>query len=198
MKKELDFENNRVNVSRQGRTIYFFADVNDTSVMEAIKLLMQIQNECKKKPIQIVINSPGGSCYDGLALYDCIRACPAPIVTIGMGMVASMGFILYLAGDKRISSINTRFLNHQVSSEFAGKATDIEIQRAEIAALEDVIVKIVASRTGISESKIKKDVKGGDNYYSAKEAVKKGIVHEIISYVDKTTVKPESITEAKA
>ena len=197
--KEMDFESSsRVNVSRQGRTIYFFSEVSDTSVMEAIKLLMQIQNECKKKPVIFVINSPGGSCYDGLALYDCLMACPCPIVTIGMGMVASMGFIIYLAGDRRLASVNTRFLNHQVSSEFGGKATDIKIQTIEINALEDAIVKLVSARTSIPESQIKKDVKAGDKYYDTKSALKKGIVHEIIPYADKTVVKETPAPEPKA
>ena len=196
-KKESEFEQSRASVIKQGRSIYFFDQVHQASVLEAVRHLTQLQIESAKKPITIVINSAGGSCYDGLALYDCIRCCQAPVTTIGLGLVASMGFIIFLAGDKRVASPNTRFLNHQVSSEIAGKASDIEIERDEIAALEAVTIKIVSERTGIPESKIKKDVKAGDNYYSAKEAVKQGIAHEIFQYIDKNEIKTAPVITTK-
>ena len=196
MKKSGEPESNS-KVIRHGRTIYFFDDVDEGSVLQAIQHLMQLQIESLKKPITFIINSGGGGCYDGLALYDAIMTCPVHVTTIGMGIVGSMAFLIYLAGDKRISAVNTRYLNHQVSSEISGKVTDIDIARAEMTALEDICTKIVAERTGMKESQIKKDIKVGDNYYSAEEALKKGIVHEIIAHMDKTA--PNELTpDAKA
>lgn len=194
-KKDGEFDIPRSNISRHGRNLYFFDSVNECSVMEAIKHIANMQIECKKKPITMFINSPGGSCYDGLALYDCMRACPAPIITVGLGIVASMGFIIYLAGDKRISAPYTRYLNHQVSSYFEGKATDIEIQKKEVDVLEQIAIDIVSDRTGMKEAMIKKSVKVGDNYFSAKEALKHGIVHKIFSYADKSLLKDIQLPE---
>jgi len=195
-RKEEEVSNTRSKVSRSGRMIYFFDTVDEDSVLEAIKHVHHLDMANPKAPITLLIDSVGGNCYDGLALYDCLRMCRAPVVTVGYGIVASMGFIIFLAGDKRVSAPNTRFLNHQVSSEIAGKATDIEIQRAEIVKLENLTVSIVSERTGMPEAKIKKDVKLGDNYYSAKEAMKKGIVHQIMVYTDKSN-KNTTILEVK-
>lgn len=196
-KSDMEINSPRAGVHRTGRTLYFFDDVDEFSVMEAIRHLHQLEHESRTKTITVIINSPGGSCYDGLALYDVLRSCHAPITTIGCGIVASMGFIIYLAGDKRLSLVHTRYLNHQVSSNISGKASDIEIERAEVSSLEEIIVKIVSERTGMKTAAIKKAVKVGDNYFNSKDAVKNGIIHEIIEYVDKSIPKETTPVEVK-
>jgi len=186
MKKSSDGDVSRSNVARVGRNIYLFDEISETSVMESIRCINQCVIESNKLPITMLINSPGGDCYSGLALYDWMRSCKVPITTIGVGIIASMGFIIYLAGDKRLASPNARFLNHQVSSYYEGKASDINVQKAEVDELENILVKIVAERTGVREASVKKDVKFGDNYINSKDAVKKGITHKIINYIDKS------------
>jgi ATP-dependent Clp protease protease subunit len=192
-KKDSDFESCRAKVLRVGRSIYFFDSVDESSVLEAIRHIHHLELESTKKPITLLINSYGGSCYDGLALYDTIRACPAPVITVAMGMVASMGFIIFLAGDKRFATVNTKFLNHQPSSEIAGKSSDIEVEAHEITKLKDLMIGIVAERTKIPKAQIKKNIKVGDNYYDAKEAMKNGIIHKVIDYTDKS---PEKVVAA--
>jgi ATP-dependent Clp protease, protease subunit len=180
---------NDCGVERHGRNLYLFADINETTVLKSICHITQMEIESAKKPIIILLNSPGGGCYDGFALYDAIRTCQCPIVTVGMGIVASMGYIIYLAGDKRIAQPNARFMNHQISSEIAGKASDIEIERDEMITLEKICLDIISERTGQPVKKIKKEIKVGNKYLSAKEAKEKGVVHEIVEYITKNPKK---------
>jgi len=194
MKKESTYETSRANVIRSGRTIYFFDNVDESSAMEAIKYLAVLQSESKTKPINFVINSMGGNCTDGFALYDYMRACTAPITTIGMGMVASMGLIIFLAGDKRIGSPNVKFLNHQPWGGAEGKASDIQIEAHEIEKTKATMINLVAERTKMSKAEIKKGIKEGDNYFDAPQALDKGIIHQIFSYVDKTSFKDNATT----
>lgn len=189
MRKEVETEFNRSGVLRVGRTIWFFDEIAAFSCMEAMRHITQLTIESKLKPITLIINSPGGCCSDGFALYDWMRMCEAPIITVGTGMVASMGFIIYLAGDKRISTPTARYLNHQVWTEIVGKATDINIEKQEIDKLESLSINLVSERTGMTPAVIKKAIKVGDHYYSAVDAKKYGIVHEIINYIPKEIPK---------
>jgi ATP-dependent Clp protease protease subunit len=197
MTNEADESSLRSKVTRKGRNIYFFDDVDEGSVLEAAQHVINLQLESDKKPITILINSAGGGVYDGLCLYDVLRACPAPIITIGMGLVASMAFIIYLAGDRRISTMNTRFMNHQISANLDGKNTDIKIQQIEMDEIEKICLRIISGRTGIAPKVIQKEIKIGDHYYSAQEAMKKGIVHEIVPYFEKTNPKIAVIDSKK-
>jgi ATP-dependent Clp protease protease subunit len=172
-------------VYRVGTTIYFFDEVDGASVCEAIKFIDAIEKEKKIEHLTLVLNSGGGNIYDGLALYDRLRACKLPVTTIGTGLVASMAFIIFLAGDKRICSPRVRFLNHQAKMSVEGRVEDINIEQAEIKMVEDMCIDIIAGRTTLTAKKQKKDTKLGDKYIGAEEALRTQIVHEIIEEVTK-------------
>jgi len=178
-------EDEKMAVRQFGRNIYFFSEVTAYSVCTTIQMIDKLEIESKTKPIVIIMNSPGGSCYDGWGLFDRMRTCRCPIITIGMGIVASMAFIIYLAGDKRIASQNCRFLNHQMSTEVKGRYTDIKIEQKEMQILEDMANKVVADRTGRDIKTVKKEVQVGDKYMGIEEAIMKGVVHDVIEYMEK-------------
>ena len=170
-------------VCRVGRRIYFFSDVDMWSVCEAIKHIDKMEFE-SKKPIEFVIDSAGGYCYHGLALFDRIRQSKCKVNMIATGLVASMGLVVYLAGDYRALTENSRLLNHQSTSDLGGKVSDIKIETQEIFRLEDQISQIIADRTGISLKKIKSQTKVGDDYILPKQALKDGYSHLIIPNKD--------------
>ena len=184
--KEVEYEPPQPTlVYRVGSTIYFFDEVDGASVCETIKFIDAIEKEKKAKSITLVLNSGGGNIYDGLALYDRLRACRLPITTIGTGLVASMAFVIFIGGDKRICTKRVRFLNHQAKVSVEGRADDIQIEQAETKMIEDMCVEIIATRTNYGPKKQKKDTKMGDKYIGSAEALKTGIVHEIIEEIEK-------------
>ena len=149
--------------------------------IEEIKAKMEFES---KKPIEFVIDSAGGYCYHGLALFDRIRQSKCKVNMIATGLVASMGLVVYLAGDYRALTENSRLLNHQSTSDLGGKVSDIKIETQEIFRLEDQISQIIADRTGISLKKIKSQTKVGDDYILPKQALKDGYSHLIIPNKD--------------
>jgi ATP-dependent Clp protease protease subunit len=164
-------------VSRAGRAIYFFDEVSDHTVLETIRHLDKLESESTTKPICIIINSGGGYCYDGLALYDRLRACKCRVDTLAMGLVASMAFIIYLAGERRTALKNTRFLNHQVSSYVEGRYSDFKIETNEIKKLEEICQNIVSERTNTPVEKLKKEILEGNNYFGLEEAITRKVVN---------------------
>lgn len=183
--QELDFEDKRVLVSRSGRQIYFFDEINSSSVMTAIKMIDEIELEDDSKGILIIFNSEGGDIYTGLALYDRIRSCKCKVTTIGTGIIASMAFVIFLAGDRRLATPTARFMNHQAKMSLQGKVTDIEIEQAEVKAIEEICVQIISDRTKQTTKRIKKETKIGDKYIDVSEALKTGVIHDTVNYSDK-------------
>ena len=168
-------------VFRKGRTIYFFDEVDDESVCEAIKFLDELEEESSKKEITIKINSGGGGCYDGLALYDRIRQSPCQILMIGSGLIGSMGLIIFLAGDERRISENARLLNHQVSiEEFSGRNWAFKLEQKELDTLNNINAEIISERTGQSIKKLASEILPGDKFMGAQYAVENGYADEII------------------
>jgi ATP-dependent Clp protease protease subunit len=182
-------ENLKCNVSVEDRTIYLFDEINECSVLEAIKNIDYLFKKNSNKTIQIVLSSCGGLCYEGLALYDKIRNCPCPIEIVGTGLIASMGTIIYLAGDKRYSTENASFMTHGLFlGGFGGKLEDIQIEVAESKRLEDVLIKIIAEKTNSNVKDIKKQSGKKDYWMSADVALKEGYVHSIIKNKKRKTV----------
>jgi len=171
----------KICVSRYGRTVYFFDEINAASVSEAIKFIDQIEKENPKKPIEIILNTSGGNCYDGLALYDRIRFSKCNICIIGTGLVASMGFIVYLAGDQRLLMPNCILMNHQISSNPQGKLQDLKLELEEIKRIEAQCLAIMAERTGQAVKVIQKQISKGDDYIQPDRAIKEGIAHKILT-----------------
>ena len=173
-------------VRRLGRTIYFFDEVCEESVCEALVLLRQLEQE-NKKQIEIVIDSPGGNCYDGFALYDAIRSSDCTILTIGTGIVASMAVTLFLAGDERAVTENVRIMNHQVSTYIEGRMTDADIDVKETKILEEMLLEIISERTGNTIKSLKEQRQYGDRYLSSDEAVAEGYSDRVI--INKRTIR---------
>ena len=173
-------EKEKPRVEKDGRTIYFFGEVTTESACQVIMYLDALEREAVNKPITIKMNSVGGTEYDGLAIYDAIRRCQCEIITIGTGLIASMGVPIFLAGDIRYLSENCSLMNHQGSDEIEGRLADLKITVAEISTIENIIVDIMAERLGQSAHKVRNDIKIGDQYLRAHQALEEGYAHEIL------------------
>ena len=125
-----------------------------------------------------MINSFGGSVYDGLALYDAIRDCKSEIVTLGMGKIMSMATFVFLAGDKRYISKRSTIMVHEISDWIGGQMTDLKIQVKESERLADILLDIYCDRTNEKKSYWKKLKR--ESYFSPEEAVRVGMAHGII------------------
>ena len=136
----------------------------------------------KDKDIYLYINSPGGSVSAGLAIYDTINYIPSPVMTIGMGMCASMGAFLLSSGTrgKRFALPNTKIMIHQPAGGAKGQATDIMIVAEEILKTKKKLNEILSKNTNQPLSKIIKDAER-DYYMSADEAKAYGLIDEVIT-----------------
>src|SRR6266513_2739222 len=128
------------------------------------------------------INSPGGSVYAGLAIYDTMQFIKPDVQTICVGIAMSMGALLLAGGaaGKRMALPNAKILIHQVSSGFQGQATDIEIHAREIIDIRQRLDHIIAKHTGQEYDKVRTDTER-DYFMSSEEAVKYGIIDRVIS-----------------
>jgi ATP-dependent Clp protease protease subunit len=143
--------------------------------------LLHLAYADSKKDIKLYINSPGGTVYDGMAIYDTIQYIKPDVMTIGIGLQASMGSFLLSSGTKgkRVALPNSRIMIHQPSSGTQGKVTDQEITLRESIYLKNRLNEILAKNTGQKLAKIEKDM-DRDFWMSAEEAMKYGIIDEVI------------------
>ncbi|HJM04123.1 MAG TPA: ATP-dependent Clp protease proteolytic subunit [Candidatus Saccharimonadaceae bacterium] len=165
------------------RVIFLGEDVNEHTANIVVAQLLHLAHEDPKKDIKLYINSPGGSVYDGLAIYDTIQYVKPDVQTIGIGLQASMGAFLLSSGTKgkRFTLPSSRIMIHQPSSGGApGKMSDQEITLKEGLFLKNRLNEILAKNTGQKLSKIEKDAER-DFWMSAEEAKKYGIVDEVIT-----------------
>lgn len=163
------------------RIIFLGEDVNEHTANIVVAQLLHLAYDDPKKDIKLYINSPGGSVYDGLAIYDTMQYISPDVQTIGIGLQASMGAFLLSSGAKGKRSVlpSSRIMIHQPSSGTQGKVTDQEITLRESIALKKRLNEILAKNTGQKLAKVEKDV-DRDYWMSAEEAVKYGIVDEVI------------------
>lgn len=163
------------------RIIFIGEEINEHTANLIVAQLLFLAYEDSKKDIKIYINSPGGSVYDGLAIYDTIQFISPDVQTIGIGLQASMGAFLLSSGTKgkRFVLPNSRIMIHQPSSGTQGKVTDQEISLRESIFLKHQLNEILAKNTGQKIAKIEKDA-DRDFWMSAEEAVKYGLVDEMI------------------
>lgn len=164
------------------RIIFLGEDVNEHTANIVVAQLLHLAYEDSKKDIKLYINSPGGSVYDGFAIYDTIQYIAPDVQTIGIGVQASMGAFLLSSGTKgkRFVLPNSRVMIHQPSSGTQGKISDQEISLREGIYLKQKLNEILAKNTGQKLSKIEKDT-DRDFWMSAKEAVEYGIVDQVIA-----------------
>ncbi len=163
------------------RIVFLGSPINDDVANVVIAQLLFLQADNPEKDINIYINSPGGSVYAGLAIYDTMQYLTAPVSTICMGMAASMGAFLLAAGTKgkRSALPNSRIMIHQPSGGSQGTAADIEIQAKEILYARDRINHILAEHTGRSVEEIADDV-DRDRFMSPTEAAEYGLIDRVI------------------
>ena len=162
------------------RIVFLNGEVNDESANLVIAQLLFLESENPEKDISLCINSPGGSVYAGLGIYDTMQFIKPDVQTICVGMAASMGAFLLAAGakGKRSSLPHSRIMIHQPSGGSRGMASDIQIQAREIQDLKGILNEILAERTGQSIETITRDT-DRDNYMSPAEALKYGLIDKI-------------------
>jgi ATP-dependent Clp protease protease subunit len=162
------------------RVVFLVGPVNDQTANLVVAQLLFLESENPDKDISLYINSPGGSVYSGMAIFDTMQFVKPDVSTICVGMAASMGAFLLAAGakGKRFALPNSRIMIHQPSSGAQGQAADIEIAAREILDLRGRLNRILAERTGQPVERIERDT-DRDNFMSAEDAVSYGIIDKI-------------------
>lgn len=170
------------------RIIFLGQDVNEASANIVVAQLLFLQAEDPKKDIMFYINSPGGSVYDALAIYDTMSYVTNDIQTVGIGVQASAAAFLLSSGakGKRFILPNSTVMIHQPSSGTRGKVTDQEIDLRESLRIKKLLESIMAKNTGQKPEKIHEDMER-DKWLDAKEAKKYGLVDAIIDNPPKTS-----------
>lgn len=163
------------------RIVFLGTPINDDVANIIVAQLLFLDAEDPERDIYMYINSPGGSVYAGLAIYDTMRHLRAPVGTYCIGMAASMAAILVAAGEKgkRMALPNSRIMIHQPSSGTQGTAADIEIAAREILDIRERLNRILAEHTGQPLERVAQDV-DRDRFMSPEEAVEYGLIDRVI------------------
>jgi ATP-dependent Clp protease protease subunit len=165
------------------RIIFLGTPLDDQIANLIVAQLIHLESEDPDREVSIYINSPGGSVYAGLAIYDTIRYVKCDVQTICTGIAMAMGALLLAAGTegKRMALPNAKILIRQVSSGFEGQATDIEIQAREVISTKRRLEKIIAQHTGQPLDKVSKDMER-DYFMTATEAKQYGIIDSVVAH----------------
>ncbi len=163
------------------RIIWLGGEVRDDNANAICAQLLLLAAEDPERDIYLYINSPGGSVTAGMAIYDTMQYVKPDVVTVGMGLAASMGQFLLTAGapGKRYITPHTRVLLHQPLGGAGGSATDIRINADLILGMKKELAQITASRTGKSVEQVEADG-DRDHWFSAQEALEYGFVDQVI------------------
>jgi ATP-dependent Clp protease protease subunit len=164
------------------RIVFLGTPVTDDIANLVVAQLLHLESEDPDKDISLYINSPGGSVYAGLAIYDTIQFIKPDVQTICVGIAMSMGALLLAGGaaEKRMALPNAKILIHQVSSAFQGQATDIEIHAKEIIDVRRRLDEILAKHTGQDLEKVSRDTER-DYFMSAEEAQEYNLIDRVIT-----------------
>ena len=170
------------------RVIFLVGPVTETTANLIVAQLLFLESENADKEIHFYINSPGGLVSAGLAIYDTMQYIKPSVSTLCVGQAASMGSLLLAAGEegKRFCLPNSRIMIHQPLGGFQGQASDIEIHAKEILFLKGRLNEILAKHSGQSIQTIGKDT-DRDNFLSAEDAVKYGLVDKVLTSRAKST-----------
>jgi len=165
------------------RIIFLGTPIDDTIANLVVAQLLHLESEDPDKDISMYINTPGGSIYSGLAIYDTMQFIRSDIQTICVGIAMSMGSLLLTGGakGKRFSLPNSRILIHQPSAGFEGQATDIEIHAQEILNVRSRIDQIYAEHTGRPLEQVHDDMER-DRFFRPEEAVEYGLIDRVIEH----------------
>ena len=164
------------------RVIFLVGPVNDQSANLIVAQLLFLESENPDKDVALYINSPGGSVYAGMAIYDTMRFIKPEVSTLCTGLAASMGAFLLAAGNKgkRFSLPNSRIMIHQPSGGAQGQASDIQIQAREILDLRERLNQMLSENTGQTVERIGIDTER-DNFMSAADAVTYGLIDKVLT-----------------
>ena len=165
------------------RIVFLGTPVDDQIANLIVAQLLHLESEDPDKDISIYINSPGGSVYAGLAIYDTMQFIKCDVQTICVGIAMSMGALLLGGGTKgkRMALPNSKILIHQVSSGFQGQATDIEIQAREVISIKRRLEEIFALHSEQPLDKVSKDMER-DYFMTSEEAREYGIIDTVIAH----------------
>jgi ATP-dependent Clp protease protease subunit len=163
------------------RIVFLGTPINDQVANLIVAQLLHLESEDPEKDISLYINSPGGSIYAGMAIYDTMQFVKPEIQTMCMGIAMSMGSLLLTAGapGKRFSLPNSRILIHQPSAGFEGQSTDIEIHAREILKTRKRMDEIYAKHTGKPEEQVRSDMER-DRFFKPEEAVEYGLIDRVL------------------
>ena len=165
------------------RIVFLNTDVNDQSASLIVAQLLFLESEDPDKDISLYINSPGGSVSAGMAIFDTMRFIRPKVNTICMGMAASMGAFLLAAGEKgkRYALPHSRIMIHQPLGGAEGQASDVEIRARQLLLIKRQMNELMAEFTGRTIEELQRDT-DRDNFMSAEEALKYGLIDEILTH----------------
>ena len=165
------------------RIIFLGTPVDDQIANLIVAQLIHLESEDPDREVSLYINSPGGSVYAGLAIYDTMQYVKCDVQTICVGIAMAMGALVLAAGTegKRMALPNAKILIHQVSSGFEGQATDIEIQAREVISIKRRLEEIIAQHTGQPLDKVAKDMER-DYFMTADDAKEYGIIDNVVAH----------------
>lgn len=161
------------------RIIFLSGEINDSVANIVVSELLYLDN-LNNEDIYLYINSPGGSITSGMSIYDTMNFINSKVITIGLGMCASMAAFLLSSGNIRYALPNTEIMIHQPIGGAQGQATDIKIAAERIIKLKEKLNKILAQNTNQDLKTITKDTER-DNFLSAEEALNYGLIDQIIN-----------------
>ena len=164
------------------RIIFLGQAVDEQIANLVVAQLLHLESQDPDKDISLYINSPGGSVYAGLAIYDTMQFIAPDVQTIGFGVAMSMGSLLLAGGTpgKRLALPNSRILIHQPSGGFQGQSTDIEIHAREILDLRRHVDAIYARHTDKPEERIREDMER-DRFFTAEQAAEYGLIDRVVA-----------------
>ena len=164
------------------RIIFLGEEVNEHTANIVVAQLLHLAYEDPKKDISLYINSPGGSVYDGMAIFDTIQFIKPDVATYGIGLQASMGAFLLSSGTKgkRYMLPHAKAMIHQPSAGTQGKVTDMEIDLKEGLRVKEMLAELLAKNTGQKLAKVKADMER-DYWMTAEEAVEYGLVDKVVT-----------------
>lgn len=167
---------------RQTRTILISSAVDQKLAEKVIQQVFYLENLDEDKEIRVFINSPGGEIFSGMAIYDTLRFVSCPVTTVVIGLAASMGSVLALAGDegKKFALPYARFMIHQpLLTGYVASATEVEIQAAEMNKTKKTIAELYAEKTKKKLELILKDI-DRDHWFDAEEALDYGLIDKVL------------------
>jgi ATP-dependent Clp protease protease subunit len=175
------------------RIIFLGTQIDEVIANLVIAQLIHLESEDPDKDVSLYINSPGGSVYAGLAIYDTMQFIKPDVQTTCVGVAMSMGALLLAGGakGKRAALPNSKVLIHQVSSGFQGQASDIEIQAREVINIKRRLEEITAEHTGQPIEKVAKDMER-DYFMNADEALEYGLIDRVLGHRASNSEKSES------